>query len=52
MKFGYFSQISDLVNYLLNNITIDHYCDFDITRKFPSYDSFTHFIINFENDVL
>ena len=52
MKCEQFSQISDLVDYLSNNLLIAHYCGFDITRKLPSYDSFTRFIRNFDNDVL
>ena len=52
MKCEGFSQISDLHDYLSNNLIIAHYCGFDIFCKLPSYSKFTRFIRNFDNDVL
>ena len=49
MKCEGFSQISDLHDYLSNNLIIAHYCGFDITRKLPSYAKFTRFIREFDN---
>ena len=52
MKCEGFSQISDLHDYLSNNLIIAHYCGFDITRDLPSYAKFTRFIREFDNDLL
>ena len=52
MKCEGFSQISDLHDYLSNNLIIAHYCGFDITKELPSYAKFTRFIREFDNDVL
>ena len=52
MKCEGFSQISDLHDYLSNNLIIAHYCGFDITRKLPSYAKFTRFIREFDNNLL
>ena len=52
MKCEGFSQISDLHDYLSNNLLIAYYCGFDITRKLPSYAKFTRFIREFDNDIL
>lgn len=52
MKCEGFSQISDLHDYLSNNLIIAHYCGFDITRELPSYAKFTRFIREFDNDLL
>ena len=52
MKCEGFSQISDLHDYLSNNLIIAHYCQFDIFRKLPSYAKFTRFIREFDNDML
>lgn len=52
MKCEGFSQISDLHDYLSNNLIIAHYCGFDITKALPSYAKFTRFIREFDNDVL
>lgn len=45
-------MISDLVDYLNNNLLIAHYCGFDISRPLPSYWTFDHFLKNFNNDLL
>ena len=52
MKCEGFSQISDLHDYLSNNLIIAHYCGFDITRELPSYAKFTCFIREFDNELL
>lgn len=52
MKCEGFSQISDLRDYLSNNLIIAHYCGFDITKELPSYAKFTRFIRQFDNDLL
>lgn len=52
MKCEGFSQISDLHDYLSNNLIIAHYCGFDITKELPSYSKFTRFIREFDNDLL
>ena len=36
MKCKGFSQISDLHDYLSNNLINAHYCGFDITKELPS----------------
>ena len=43
---------SDLHDYLSNNLIIDHYCSFDITKELPSYAKFTRFIREFDNKLL
>ncbi len=45
-------MISDLVDYLNNNLLIAHYCGFDITLPLPSYWTFDRFLINFDNEIL
>ena len=52
MKCEGFSQISDLHDYLSNNLIIAHYCGFDISHELPSYAKFTRFIREFDNDIL
>ena len=52
MKCEGFSQISDLHDYLSNNLIIAHYCGFDIMKSLPSYSSFTRFIRDFDNELL
>lgn len=44
MKYEGFSHITDLVDYLHNNIIIAHFCGFDTTKDFPSYWSFDRFM--------
>lgn len=45
-------MISDLVDYLNNNLLIAHYCGFDITKPLPSYWTFDRFLRNFDHSVL
>lgn len=52
MKCESFSQITDLVDYLNNNLLIAHYCGFDITKPLPSYWTFDRFIRNLDNRLL
>lgn len=52
MKCEGFSMISDLVDYLNNNLLIAHYCGFDILKPLPSYWTFERFIKNIDHDIL
>lgn len=52
MKCEGFSQMSDLVDYLNNNLIIAHYCGFNLSKKLPSYWTFERFIKNLDNNVL
>lgn len=52
MKCEGFSQITDLVDYLNNNLLIAHYCGFDIMKPLPSYWTFDRFIRNLDNQIL
>ena len=52
MKCECFEYVSDLWDYLNNNLIIAHYCGFDITRKLPGYHVFERFIKNLNNDEL
>lgn len=52
MKCEGFSQITDLLDYLSNNLLIAHYCGFDITRPLPSYWTLGRFLRTLNNDVL
>jgi hypothetical protein len=52
MKLERFSQITDLHDYLSNNLLIAHYCGFDITKPLPSYWTFDRFIRNLDNEIL
>jgi hypothetical protein len=52
MKCEGFSQITDLLDYLNNNLIIAYYCGFDITKPLPSYWVFERFIKNFDNNDL
>ena len=45
-------MITDLVDYLNNNLLIAHYCGFDITAPLPSYWTFDRFLKNFDHSVL
>lgn len=44
MKCEGFDYITDLRDYLENNLLIAHYCGFDITKPLPSYWTFERFI--------
>lgn len=52
MKCEGFTQISDLYDYLTNNLLIAYYCGFDIIKPLPSYSKFTRFIREFDNGIL
>jgi len=52
MKLERFSQVTDLHDYLSNNLLIAHYCGFDITKPLPSYWTFDRFIRNLDNKIL
>jgi len=52
MKCEGFSQITDLVDFLNNNLLIAFYCGFDITKPLPSYWTFDRFIRNIDNQIL
>lgn len=44
--------ITDLVDYLNNNLIIAYYCGFDITKKLPGYHAFERFFKDFDNNLL
>lgn len=52
MKCEGFSMITDLFDYLNNNLLIAHYCGFDISAELPSYWTFDLFLKNFDNSIL
>ena len=52
MKCEGFSQITDLVDYLTNNLLIAHYCGFDIMKPLPSYWTFGRFLRNLDHQIL
>lgn len=52
MKCECFSCITDLLDYLQNNLLIAHYCGFNIFKPLPSYWTFERFIKNIDNDIL
>lgn len=45
-------MITDLVDYLNNNLLIAHYCGFDITVPLPSYWTFDRFLRKLAHSVL
>lgn len=51
MKCEGFSQITDLLDYLNNNLLIAHYCGFNIMKPLPSYWTFDRFIKNIDNKI-
>ncbi len=52
MKCEGFSYITDLLDYLQNNLLIAYYCGFDIRKPLPSYWTFDRFISNTDNHLL
>ena len=52
MKCERFTQITDLWDYLNNNLLIAHYCGFNIMKPLPSYWTFDRFIAKLDNQVL
>lgn len=51
MKCECFSCITDLLDYLQNNLLIAYYCGFDITKPLPSYWTFDRFIRTADNNL-
>lgn len=47
-----FSCITDLVDYLNNNLIIAHYCGFNIMKPLPPYWTFDRFIRKLDNNLL
>ena len=52
MKTEGFHMVTELVDYLNNNLLIAHYCGFDITRPLPSYWSFDRFLKKIDHELL
>lgn len=52
MKCECFSCVTDLLDYLQNNLLIAYYCGFDIVKPLPSYWTFERFIKNLDNNIL
>jgi len=52
MKAERFGTISDLLDYLRNNLIIAHLCGFNILKPLPSYWTFRRFINEFSHDYL
>ncbi|MBV4420641.1 transposase, partial [Clostridium tyrobutyricum] len=52
MKCEKFAQITDLKDFLENNLIIAQLCGFDILKPLPSYRTFQRFIKNIENSCL
>ena len=52
MKCECFSCITDLLDYLQNNLLIAHYCGFNIVKPLPSYWTLDRFINSLDNDLL
>lgn len=47
-----FEYVTDLVDFLNNNLIIAYYCGFDLTKKLPAYHAFERFFKNFEHTLL
>ena len=45
-------MVSELLDYLNNNLLIAFFCGFDITKPLPSYWTFDRFLKNFDNNIL
>ena len=52
MKCEGFAQITDLLDYLSNNLLIAHFCGFNITKPLPSYWTFGRFQRELDNELL
>ena len=52
MKCECFSCVTDLLDYLQNNLLIAHYCGFNIMKPLPSYWTLDRFINKLDNDLL
>ena len=52
MKCECFSCVTDLLDYLQNNLLIAHYCGFNIMKPLPSYWTLERFIKKHKNELL
>ena len=52
MKCECFSCVTDLLDYLQNNLLISHYCGFNIMKPLPSYWTLDRFINSLDNELL
>jgi len=52
MKCEGFSLVTDIWDYLNNNLLIAHYCGFNIMKPLPSYWTFDRFIRKLDNKIL
>ena len=52
MKCEGFEYVTDLWDYLNNNLLIAHYCGFNIMKPLPSYWTFDRFIRKLDNQIL
>ena len=52
MKCECFSCVTDLLDYLQNNLLIAHYCGFNIMKPLPSYWTLDRIINSLDNDLL
>jgi hypothetical protein len=52
MKCEGFEYVTDLWDYLNNNLLIAHYCGFNIMKPLPSYWTFERFIRKLDNQIL
>ncbi len=52
MKCECFSCVTDLLDYLQNNLLIAYYCGFNITKPLPSYWTLDRFIRTIDNNLL
>ncbi len=52
MKCECFSCVTDLLDYLQNNLLIAYYCGFNIMKPLPSYWTLNRFINSLDNDLL
>lgn len=50
MKYECFSYITDLLDYLQNNLIIVHYSGFDITKPLPSYWTLDRFLSQIDHE--
>lgn len=52
MKYECFSCVTDLLDYLQNNLLIAYYCGFNIMKPLPSYWTLDRFINSLDNELL
>ena len=51
MKIEGFSKVTQLVDFLNNNLLLAYYCGFNIMKKLPFYTVFNDFINEFDNEI-